>query len=76
MPHKINEYPEAVGKTVEKVTATNESDFRCITVRFSDKTAIHFGLRTRITMEPEFMDWKTGDGKVLKSYPFVHEREG
>jgi hypothetical protein len=76
MPHKIHEYPDVVGKTVEKVTATNESDFRCITVKFTDKTAIHFGLRTRITMEPEHVDWKTGDGNVLRSYSFVHEREG
>jgi hypothetical protein len=76
MPHKIHDYPEVVGKTVEKVTATNESDFRCITVRFTDKTAIHFSLRPRITMEPEHLDWKTGNGKVLKTFPFVHEKEG
>jgi hypothetical protein len=74
MSQKIHEYVEVAGKVVEKITATNESDYRCITIRFTDKTAFHFGLRPRITMEPEFIDWKTGNGKLLRSYPFVREK--
>jgi hypothetical protein len=30
------------GKTVEKVTVTDESDFRDISIRFTDKTGSHF----------------------------------
>jgi hypothetical protein len=74
MPHKIHEYTEVIGKTVAKVTVTNESDFRNITVRFTDNTVIHFGIRPFINIEPEYLDWTTGDGKILKSYPFVREK--
>lgn len=73
MPHNIVEIEGAIGKRVEKITVTNESDFRVITIRFADGTAIHFTLHPRIEIEPEFLDWKTGDGKALKEYPVIYE---
>ena len=75
MSHNIVEIEGATGKTVQKITITNEWDFRMITVRFADRTAIHFNLRPRIDIEPELFDWKTGDGEVLKEYAVVHEHE-
>jgi len=42
-----------MGKTVEKIIVTNESDFRAITVRFTDKTAMHFTICVSIALEPE-----------------------
>jgi hypothetical protein len=27
----------------------------------------------RIEIEPELLDWKTGDGEVLKEYAVIHE---
>jgi hypothetical protein len=75
MPQKIIEFKEAAGKVVEKITVTNDTEFRAITVRFVDHTAMHFTLHPRIEFEPELMDWKTGDGKVLKEYPTVYEKE-
>jgi hypothetical protein len=74
VPHHIVEYSEAVGKVVAKVTLTNEDDFRCVTVRFTDKTAIHFELRLRLDVVPEFMDWRTGDGKSIRMYKTVREQ--
>jgi hypothetical protein len=75
VPQDIIEIEGAVGKTVEKITVTNESDFRNITVRFSDRTAIHFTLRPRIDVEPELTDWKTGDGETLREYAIIYEHE-
>jgi len=76
VPHTIHEYPELAGKTVSKVTVTNESDWRSITVRFTDNTAIHFSIRPFVQIEPEHVDWRTGDGKLLRIYPFVREKRG
>jgi hypothetical protein len=76
MPHNIIDIDGVIGKTVEKITVTNESDFRLITVRFADQTAIHFTLHPRIEIEPELVDWTTGDGKLLRSYAFVREKKG
>ena len=74
MPHNIIEIDGVIGKTIEKITVTNELDFRAITVRFADRTAIHFTLHPRIEIEPELVDWTTGDGKLLRSYAFVREK--
>jgi hypothetical protein len=75
MPHDIIELDGVIGKTVEKITVTNESDFRVITVRFADRSAIHFTLHPRIEIEPELVDWTTGDGETLKEYPTICEHE-
>ena len=75
MPHNIIEIDGAIGKTVENITVTNESDFRVITVRFADRTAIHFTLHPRIEVEPELVDWTTGDGEALREYPIIYEHE-
>lgn len=75
MPHKIIEVEGVAGKTVQRITVTNEFNFRDITVRFSDKTAIHFELHPRIAVEPELVDWTTGDGETLKKYPTIYEHE-
>jgi hypothetical protein len=74
VPYHMIDYPEVVGKVVAKVTLTNEDDFRCVTVRFTDKTAIHFELKLRLEVVPEFMDWTTGDGKSLRMYKTVREQ--
>lgn len=75
MPHNIIEIDGVTGKTVEKITVTNESDYRVITVRFGDRTAIHFTLQPRIEVEPELVDWATGDGQALKQYPILYQHE-
>jgi hypothetical protein len=74
MPHPIHEYPEVIGKTVAKITVTNESDWRNITVKFTDNTAFHVAIRTFVQMAPEHVDWTTGDAKILRSYAFVREK--
>jgi hypothetical protein len=75
MAHNILEIDGVIGKTVEKITVTNESDHRVITVRFGDRTAIHFSLYPRIEVEPELVDWTTGDGEALRDYPILFEHE-
>ena len=75
MPHNIIEFKEAAGKTVAKVTLTNELDFRAVTIRFTDKTALHFTVHSRVEFDPELVDWKTGNGKPIKAYRRVHESE-
>jgi hypothetical protein len=73
MPQAIVEFKEVAGKTVEKITLTNESDFRAVTIRFTDRTAMHFTLRSKIDVSPELLDWKTGNGEVIRTYPRVEE---
>jgi hypothetical protein len=75
VPHRIIEIEGVAGKTVQRITVTNEHNFRDITVRFSDQTAIHFDIRPRLEVEPEMLDWKTGDGEELREYDIIYEHE-
>ena len=75
MPHKIVEVEGIAGKTVQRITVTNEFNFRDITVRFSDQTAIHSTLYPRIEIEPELLDWKTGDGEIVREYDMIYEHD-
>lgn len=75
MPHRIIEIGGVSGKTVQRITITNEHNFRDITVRFSDQTAIHFDIRPHLEIEPEMLDWKTGDGEILRAYDIICEHE-
>ena len=62
------------GKTVDQVTVTNESDYRCVSVRFTDKTALHLSLHAKLNIDPELVDWKTGDGRSIRKFPVIVER--
>ena len=75
MAHNIIEIEGVTGKTVEKITITNEWNFRMVTVRFSDQTAINFDIRPRIEIEPKLLDWKTGNDEVLRKYDVIYEHE-
>jgi hypothetical protein len=51
------------------------ADFPCIEVAFHDKTALLFLMSTRLTIEPTYSWWKTGNQRVLRCWP-QQETEG
>ena len=73
MLHKIVEVEGVAGKTVQRITVTNEFNFHDITVRFSDQTAIHFSIRHRIEIEPKILDWKAGNGEIVREYDVIYQ---
>jgi hypothetical protein len=62
------------GKVVEEVTITNEPDFRDVSIRFKDKTALHFGFWTKLCIDSELVDWKTGNGRRTHKFRVVEEK--
>jgi hypothetical protein len=52
---------------LKRVTVTNEADFRNITIKFTDATALPFDLCVSLDIDPELVDWKTGDGLPRKT---------
>jgi hypothetical protein len=73
--HKIVEVEGVAGKTVQRITVTNEFNFRDITVLFSDQTAIHFSIRPRIEIEPKTLDWKNGNGEIVREYDVIYQQD-
>lgn len=62
-------FREAVGKTVEFVEICTSADFPCIDIGFTDKTALLFLIEARLSMEPTYSDWTTGNQRVLTRWP-------
>lgn len=56
-------------KTVAFVEMDWSAEYPCVEVAFDDRTALLFELGARITMEPMYSDWKTGNQRVLGRWP-------
>lgn len=46
-------------------------DDPCVEIGFADKTALLFIMDTdtRLTMEPVYSDWKTGNERLIRRWP-------
>ncbi len=66
---QFHRFQEAVGKIVEFVEMYTSAEFPCVEIGFTDKTALHFLMETRLTMEPTYSDWTTGDQRRLRQWP-------
>ncbi len=73
MPQNTIEFKEIAGKTIEKITLTNESDYRSLAVCFTDKTALHVSVTPRLEFAAVLEDWKTGNLEPIKTYPCFYE---
>jgi hypothetical protein len=62
-------FPEVAGKTVEFIEMDWTAEFPCVEVGFDDKTALLVLLGSRLTMEPVYSDWKTGNQRPLRRWP-------
>jgi hypothetical protein len=69
MPQNTVEFKETAGKTIEKITLTNESAYRSLSVCFTDKTALHVSVTPRLEFDAVLEDWKTGNLEPIKTYP-------
>jgi hypothetical protein len=65
------QFNEARGKTVEFIQMFTDADFPCVEIGFADKTALHVLVEPRLTMEPTYSNWKTGNQRVLRKWPPV-----
>jgi hypothetical protein len=62
-------YKEVHGKKVDWISHTVEDGCMYFTVRFKDKTAIHFEIRPELLIDGiELSDWSSGDDKILRTY--------
>ncbi len=66
---RLVEFPEARGRTVERVELSTDSDFPCISIRFQDNTDLTVALDPWLTFRADYSMWKDGNQKVLKRWP-------
>jgi hypothetical protein len=66
---RIMEFPQARGRIVERVELITNPDYRCVSIRFKDKTDLSVVIDASLTFNAELSDWKTHDQRVLKRWP-------
>lgn len=72
-PNSLIIFPEMKGRTVERIEVSLSSDYRCVSIRFEDKTDFTIEIDTRLVCEAFHADWKTGNMRVLKRWPVLEE---
>jgi len=68
---QLVEFPQARGRTVEKVEMNLDSDFHCISIRFQDDTDLTFVIDPALTFRADYSEWKAGNQKILKRWPAI-----
>lgn len=72
-PNSLTTFPEMKGRTVERIEVCLSSDYRCVSIRFEDKTDFTVELDTRLVLTALHSGWKGGNMRVLKRWPKIEE---
>ncbi len=70
---RLTAFPEMKGRTVERIEVCLAPDYRCVSVRFDDKTDFTVEMDTLMVCQAMHSDWKTGNMRVLKRWPAMEE---
>lgn len=73
-PSRIAEFPEVRGKTIEELKLHLEIDDTTLALFFTDKTYLSFDLEPNLTVRTELSDFKTGNGRRIKSWRPLHQK--
>src|SRR6478735_3122035 len=68
---RLVEFPEARGRTVERVELSTDSDFPCVSIRFQDNTDLTVVIDPWLTFRADYSEWNAGNQKILKRWPPV-----
>ena len=67
-------FPPVRGKTLADAYVTMDSDMNCVTLCFDDNTELVVDIEPCLSFAASYSDWKTGDQRVIKSWPRVRSR--
>lgn len=73
VPTGCVQYTEMKGRTVERIEVCLSSDYRCVSIRFKDKTDFTVEIGTRLVLTALHSDWESGKMRVLKRWPALKE---
>ncbi|PYP91078.1 MAG: hypothetical protein DMG65_09430 [Candidatus Angelobacter sp. Gp1-AA117] len=68
---ELSEFPEVTGKIVDKVELFSDHEYYAITIRFQDKTSLHFAQEPAVFTFPRLSDWADGNETILQEYKSV-----
>jgi hypothetical protein len=66
--NRVVEFPQARGRTVERVKLFVSDGYNCIAIEFEDKTDLSVVIDPALSFKAEYSDWKTGNQRMLKRW--------
>src|SRR5215510_2806230 len=69
---RVFHFPQTRGKLVEDVEFSTSTDYHNISINFQDKTCLNFSIETGFTLEPDYSDWKSGNQRVIRTWPVIN----
>lgn len=70
----LHRFQEAQGKPLDYIEFFTTGEYHAIDVRFQDKTAMHFVIEPGFTLETDYSDWKSGNGRRIKRWPLIRSQ--
>jgi len=67
-------FPPVRVKTLADVYLTTDGDLNCVTLCFDDNTELVIDLEPCLRFTADYSAWKTGDQRVIKSWPRIRNR--
>jgi hypothetical protein len=61
MSHHLVEFPELVGRRIQRFMFSNNLEWRCITIEFTDETVFSLKLEIEMNAEVELCVRRNGD---------------
>ena len=69
-PHKqVMEFPQAKGRTVERIELIADPQFHCVCIRFQDQTDLDILIDPALTFTAELFRWKGHNHRRLRRWP-------
>ncbi len=73
---RLVKFPQARGRTVERVELSLDPEFHCVSIRFKDNTDLTVVIDTALTFRAEYSEWKAGNQTILKRWPVIRSNGG
>jgi hypothetical protein len=69
--NRVLSFPQAKGRTVEMIELIAEGDYHCVAIRFQDRTDLEVIIDPALTFKASLYEWKSGNQRVLRSWPVL-----
>jgi hypothetical protein len=70
--HRIVEFPQMKGRTVQRIRFYSSSDENTVAIRFRDRTQLSFSLEPALVLRADLLKMHRWDTETIKEWPPIH----
>jgi len=70
--HRIVEFPQMKGRTVERIRFYSSSDENTIAIRFRNRTQLTFSIEPALVLRSDLLKMHRWDTETIKEWPPIH----